>query len=425
MIVNFGRDVARSVYVINSSDNNEFPGKGILLSGIIPEKAFAPDPHWEDAGKDSPFWQWTEGNGLFANEYFHDFDFEDLRRTDFLMMRGMMAVMCPGNPRFKLDGVDYSYVVYNRHFYSEGVEVALLVPTVVLQEKIRNTLIDIEDFQGFSSEQDDAMEVGLGYIDLLDACEAKGLNLLNLTYGSVIGGGLCNAYLPESAPHYTWEREHDASAWTDRWGHIHKSFILGRYGSSMNNSLDEQLGFARELQKNVYDVSSALIDQSDAMRFALSFYKMGSTLISTSDDPDQDLEEQQFEEEEEENSSDEDPGAISPGRYRMLEEIYRWRQGAAENGWPVSQIPILHSAYVLDPNNIPSPGQKKYELDLATMVLTTDDGETVQFPKDGTGFGDEERDLWRIFVVPHFSGPGSTGWEPRMLMRDGAFTIEE
>jgi hypothetical protein len=54
------------------------------------------------------------------------------------------------------------------------------------------------------------------------------------------------------------------------------------------------------------------------------------------------------------------------------------------------------------------------------MVLKTAAG-VFHLPKDSDGKGEAERKIWREYVVPHFA----TGWEPRFLLRDGAFTIHE
>jgi hypothetical protein len=337
-----------------------------------------------------------------------------------------------------LDGSLYSYLVYNRHFYP-GVQVALGVPTAVLMELLGSTLIAAEDYRGFDPSRSDLSKVDLSFKSIRAACERRGVNVLDLTYGSVIGGGLCNAYLPKSLPHYLWERDSSAQGWTDRWGHIHKSFRLGGYGRSMNSELDKRLADARELQQKVFDVIRPLQNHLDAFRFALSFYKMGVTLIGPHDfrnaDPLQGKPEdereaqeqgQQEQQEHEQGEQSEESPPIPSGppvheyRYRMLEESYRWYLGAREQGWSIGQYPVLYSAFVLDPSALPPAGARRFELDLATMVLKTPSGE-FQLPKDSDGRGETERKIWREYVVPHFG----TGWEPRFLLRDGAFTIHE
>jgi hypothetical protein len=438
MLVRFALDSAEKTYILNSSNNLSFPGKGLLLSQIDTHKVFSTDPSWRKRGKDSPHWRWTEQSGLFTHSLFHNFNLEDFSEASFLFLRGVKAVIPSKSARYMLDDTPYSYLVYNRHFYP-GVEVALGVPTEVLLGLVGPSLISAEDYKGFDPHRADLAHVDLSFQNLWQACAAKNLNLLDLTYGSVIGGGLCNAYLPEALPHYRWEREQktDAgSAWTDAWGHIHKSFRLGHYSSSMKVELNRYLVGARELHHNVLDVFRSLQGHLTAVRFALSFYKMGSTKIAPHDfkqadpiEPDQQQQEaaearnQENEEAEDQAAPQQADRPVHEYRYRMLEEAYRWHLGAREQGWNVGQVPVLHFAYVLDPNSLPQMGARKFQLDTATMILTTQDG-SFQLPKNSDGRGEIERELWRKHVIPHFQNR-STGWEPRFLLRDGAFTINE
>jgi hypothetical protein len=439
MMVRFATDSADQVFVANASTNEHYPGKGIYVAGIVPEKVFAPDPNWEEKEKDSPFWQWTEEGGLFSHEYFHNFKMEDFGDAEFLLLRGVMAVSNPGNERFELDGVNYSYVVFNRHFYP-GTAAACLVPTEVLMDQIMDGLIDVQDYRGFDASRADISNVGLDPKTLRAACEERGLNLLDLTYGSVIGGGLCNAYPPESSPHYDWEKGLGGTAWKDSWGHTHKSWLVRGVGGgspynpnpsgstplSRKEAISEKLNFSRELQEQVNDVVRGLQSELDAFRFGLSFYKMGTTLTQDGDDRDQDEDQEeddeQFMEEEEEENPEFDETTVHEYRYRMLEEAYRWHHGAMEGGWPIEQIPVLHFAYVLDPNTLPPADRRVMELDLATMVLKTPDGE-FELPVDATGYDEEAREIWRKQVVPYFQA--GTGWEPRILMRGGAYSLHE
>jgi hypothetical protein len=424
MLVRFSLDSAKGTYIVNSSDNSHFPGKGFYIAGVDPNKVFATDPRWREREKASPHWRWLEDGGLFGSSYFYRFDMDHFAKMGFLQLRGVQVVVPPADRRYVLDGAPYSYLVYNRHF-APYPQTALGVPTVVIHELLGNSLIDASDFRGFEPSRTDLSKVDFSYQALLAACERRKLNLLDLTYGSVIGGGLCNAYLPKSLPHYEWERSAGASSgWTDSWGHIHKSFQLGHL-SAMSRSLDEQLGYARNLHYDVMDVFRPLQDYLSGFRFALSFYKMGSTLIRESDLREESEEREDDEQQDEQGVDSAEPQErrVHEYRYRMLQESYRWHHGGREQGWHFEQFPELHFAWVLDPNSLPPETRRRFHLDLATMVLKTKDG-TFQLPKDGDGTGDEERAVWAEHVVPHFE-QNSTGWEPRFLMRNGAFSIYE
>jgi hypothetical protein len=170
-----------------------------------------------------------------------------------------------------------------------------------------------------------------------------------------------------------------------------------------------------------------LQDYLSAFRFGLSFYKMGTTLVKDTDfrDVPQESEEQDAEQEQEreQDATEQQERRVHEYRYRMLQESYRWHHGGREQRWHFEQFPELHFALVLDPNSLPPQAQRKFHLDVATMVLKTNEG-TFQLPKDSDGTGDEERAIWAERVVPHFERD-STGWEPRFLMRNGAFSIYE
>lgn len=365
-----------------------------------------------------------ENGGLFGTPYFHQFSMTDFGRCGFLQLRGVEVVVPPSERRYVLDGVPYSYLVYNRHF-APYPQVALGVPTIVINDLLGNSLVDSNDFRGFEQSRSDVSKADFSYRGLLEACQRRKLNLLDLTYGSVIGGGLCNAFLPKSLPHYEWERTAGAATgWTDSWGHIHKSFRLGQH-SSMGRTLDEQLNYARVLHYDVMNVMRPLQDYLSAFRFALSLYKMGYTLVRDSDfrEVDEDQQEDDQSEQQEDAGGEPQERRVHEYRYRMLQECYRWYHGGREQGWHFEQFPELHFAWVLDPNSLPPQSQRRFHVDLATMVLKTQDG-TFQLPTDGDGTGEEERALWAEHVVPHFENH-STGWEPRFLMRHGAFSIYE
>jgi hypothetical protein len=432
MLIRFGLDSASHTFVINSSDNEGFPGKGCMIYGIKAEKVFSSDPHWQQHQKSSPYWRWTEGNGLFANQYFHQFRMEYFEKCAFVFMRGLKIVVPPKHQAFVLDKEPYSYLVYNRHFYP-GPEVALLIPTRVVGDLLGNALIKAEDYRGFDRNVVDVSKIDFGVQNLLRECRKRDLNLLDLTYGSVIGGGLCNAYAPHSSPHFTWEGAADSYGWSDSWGHVHK-FRLSAHSLKGSNFV-ESLAHFRALHGSVREVVRPLQDYLSAFGFALSFYKMGSTLIADEDfrevsrdsqdtrEDDNDGESPQDGELSFEEQQERDNPPIHEYRYRMLQEAYRWHLGAREQGWPRGKIPILHFAWVLDPNSLPSEAHRRFEIDLASMVLKTPDG-SFQLPKDSDGSGPEERELWRKHVVPCFEN-NSEGWVPCMLLRDGAFQIHE
>jgi hypothetical protein len=425
MLVRFGLDSAERVSILNSRDNSKFPGKGLLISGIKTERVFPIDPHWQKRGKDSPHWRWLEGQGLFAKSYFHRFNMGDMSECSFLKMRGLKCVIPPSSEAYTIDKTHYSYLVYNNHF-APLTTTAIGVPSVVIWELLGNSQINALDYRGYEPTRDDLSNVDFSFRALTEICKRKRLNILDLTYGSVIGGGLCNAFLPKSKPHFTWEI--DASAgqiWMDNWGHVHKSFITNSVNDSQIDD-DPRIIDARVMHSRIFEVFRPLQDFAAAFDFARSFYKMGATFTNDSSSRvnEGDPEQEDLQSRDGDNEIQPAPRlAPHPYRFRMLEEAYRWHLGGRENGWSYEQFPELHFAWVLDPSSLPAPALRKFKLDLATMVLTTKDGE-YQLPKDSNGSGERERRLWEEHVIPHFEG-ASTGWEPRFLLRGGAFSIQE
>lgn len=412
-LMRFALDCAEDVRIVNSSNNNLFPGKGFYMGRMKVDRIFTPDDGWEQEGKSSPFWRWEEQGGLFSSKYFYHCKVNKLPETGFLMMRGLKVVIPPRDVEHLVDGQHYSYVVYNRHFYP-GPHVAIGVSTDMLQSLLQRSLIPADDFVGFSPKHLDASTLDLSYSGLLDASNRCGKSIMDLTYGSVIGTGLCNVFPPLSYPYYAWEMDAvRAHGWRDSWGHVHKAFLIRYEGD------EDRLGVFRELHGEVYNWARLCQDYLAAWQFALSFYKMGTTLAHKDDTRQNESQtgEQEFE------FSASEATSVHAYRYRMLEEAYRWFKGGREQGWSLSKMPILHFAYTIDPNSIPTENRRKFELDTATMVLRVGNDE-IQLPHDGSGFGEREREIWRTYVVPFFE-QGSTGWEPRFLLRDGAFSLYE
>lgn len=412
MLHRFAEDSSLKTSIVNCSTNKVFPGMGLHIANLVPERLFAPDPRWQELDAATPFWQWLQPGGVFDNRIFHNFNFEDFRGMNFLLLRGLMAVYDLENPRFNLDGINYAYVVYNRHFYPRP-EVAALVPTYVLLEALGDCLIDGEDYVGYLRSRRDVATTALDLVSLRKLAESYALNVLDLTYGSVIGGGLCNAYPPLSAPHYLMERARPSiSVWKDTWGHLHKAAFIDSDPKRLS-----ELQWAWNLHGDVYATSRALQDQVTALRFGLSFYKMGATIAGEPGSSSESFLDDAKREDISEESS------IHPYRYRMLTEIYRWYHGAREKHWNYSATPIFHSGYTLQPNVLPGKKHKKYEIDLVNLSLTTQGG-TFRFPPNGDGAGEDERALWREQILPHFV-TNSSGWEPRLLLREGAYTLFE
>ncbi|MCB0337175.1 MAG: hypothetical protein KDD62_12745, partial [Bdellovibrionales bacterium] len=86
-LAQFGNDCALRVDVVNASSIDQFPGRGYLISGLIPSQIFAPD---EDSPAHAPsFQRYKTAWPHLANALDH------LDKTRYLLTRGAIAVIPP------------------------------------------------------------------------------------------------------------------------------------------------------------------------------------------------------------------------------------------------------------------------------------------------------------------------------------------
>lgn len=423
MMVRFGLHSADRTYILNSSSNNSFPGKGICIEGLRTERVFRTDPHWKEQQKSSPHWRWLESGGLFSNSYFHTFDMEELAECSFIQLRGVEIVLPPPRSKYQIDGVQYGYLFYNRHF-APFPEIALGVPVSLIRDLLGSSLIPADDFTGFDTRRTDLSKVDLSYNGIKKECQRRGIPLLNLTYGSVIGSGLCNAPLPKTEPYYGWELSiSERNMLSDAWGHIHKS-VLQIYPFHSPSSFDERTQFAKDLQENIYSYFHHLQDYRTALRFAFSFYKMGTTFTNdaevtahTSHSPATHTKANNFEGAIQSDSFSPLTSADSQTHsyeYRMLEEVYRYHLGGLAQGWKDAEFPVLHFPITLRPDILPSKSTRLFSIDTQTLEITLQD-QRVPLPIDGNGMSAEEQQIWREVVLPIFRRY-SIGWDPTFLL---------
>lgn len=374
LLARFGYDVAQSCKYVNAKDVNAFPGRGFLISGIIPEKVFV---DLEADAKD-PFAYFKENIFPWAAN-----EFDSLNKAHFLFTRGLIAVSCPGEAQFRIGAVDYSYVIFNEHFHRQPEQIAALVPTALLREKLKGRTIAYEDYVGFEPQRGDINDEPLTLRDFMQEAEELPSYVINLGWGSNIGGGLCNAFAPGKFPYFEWERDRRGET-KDIWGHIHKSHILGVYSSVMTPPMDKALQPLREAHAQVYSLASGYQNLFDLFRISQSFWHKGYTVDRKFDLVEEDLEQQPLEEDDGEEGQ-----AVNPHSFRMLEEAYRWHAGD-------KQQPILCLAPVLDYWNIP---KSPFWLDTRDMTLRFGE-RVIQLPPESDGRGEEEQRVWMEEVMP-------------------------
>lgn len=405
LLARFSKDVARSTNYINAKDINLFPGRGIAISGLMPERVFVSDISAKKLGGD-PFhkykkaWPWVQDV------------FDDLPKVHFIFTRGFIAVSYidskDGNnksDKYKLEDIggkkiDYSYIVFNDHHHNYGCDVAFLVPTRILRQKLTGTLIPYEDYTGFSSKNKDVNEMGLTPKELILASKQIPANVLNLCWGSNIGGGLCNAYPPNSSPYHLWEIPLRGKETEDSYRHIHKSHILGGYKPVMTPELEAMMIPLRKAHQNVYTLTTKYQNLLDIFRLSHALWHKGETLgekLETGEidfDLALDRETVKYEQVLEEGKKDEI--SKNPASRRMLVEAYKLHSGHENGKTDRNDFPLLVLTNALDYWKLDSP----FILDTYDMTLNIN-GEKIQLSQYSDGTGSEETDIWYIKVIPY------------------------
>lgn len=400
LLARFGKDVAQSIKYLNAKDINLFPGRGFLISGIMPERIFVQD---KEALKrdDDPYhkyktaWPWGKD------------EFNDLEKTHFIFTRGFIAISCTRNSNYELPDIDgkkvhYSYIVFNDHHHNDGSKVAFLIPTEILKNKIQGTTISYDDYVGPQKDKKDINEAGLTLEDIVKEAKAIPANVLNIGWGSNIGGSLCNAYEVASKPLYEWEGLPKFKDETrDIYGHVHKSHRNGIYESEMTKSLSRKLKPLREAHDYIFALTTKYQNLLDLFRLSLSLWHKGQTLgerLEIDEISDDDLFSRTgLEFEEELLAGDVVDFANNPSSTRMLAEAYKWHKPKETEENNINNFPLLACAETLDYWNKPDT---PFTLDTYDMSLKIEDTK-YQLPEDSNGAGDEEAKIWYSKVIPY------------------------
>ncbi len=381
LLARFGNDVGDIEY-INAKDISLFPGKGFTISDfdlnkiLVPDENNTEDPHhlYKEA------WPW-------AKDVFDDFP-----KTEFVFTRGFMAVLNK-DKKYILNGIPYSYLVVNNHHHNKGCDTAYLVPTKILEEKLKDTKVPYKDIIGFSKNHKDINENGLKIEDLIGASDDNA-PILNLGWGTNFGGGLCNAYPLDSKPYFEWEKElrpqiHHTK---DFWERVHKSHITGTYETSMSRDpkFKELLKPLRQAHDDVYKITDNYQNLYDLFRLYFSMWKKGFTVGEkeiTEEDLFQELEPQNLEQ-------DDNDFVYNPNSLRMLNEAYKWHEGRSLGIEDKNYYPVLVITDTLDYWSQP---KSPIMLDTYDMMLYTN-GKKI--PLNQEGVDDIEKEIWYKLVMP-------------------------
>jgi len=298
LIFRMASELARSTSVICSEAREAWPGPGLVLHHLRPERFLKAD----QSNPKDPFhhykkkWPWISRA------------IDLMPMVEIALMRGKVAIHL--TQEGCLHEIPYDYSFENEHFRNIRPEFHLC-PSEVLWSRLRRSMIPFGDRKRASHSVRRAELCGIDGPSLRSACDAAGLNFLNLACGSIIGG-LSNAYPPDSAPYYEeWnKRLRESGRPADIYGFVHKSYRHGFYEGNDVDKLDRILEPLRQAHREVYDLATLYQDIWDLFRFALAAYHKGETRSGG----------ELFIEEQDKHSWD----AIHPNRFRMLNEAYRW-----------------------------------------------------------------------------------------------------
>lgn len=348
LLYRFGSEVADHCKFIKVEGNEIYPGRSLFISGINLENVFAKDSKAEEKNLD-PFHDHISALPWLSQ------DFADLPLTDFILGRGFIAVTCNNGEKYKLEDNNYSYVIFNDHFGNNDANSVVLVPSKIIYDAIKGTLHDP------GLKPDDSTKTlittALTFSELKSKCREMKANLLNIGWGSNIGG-LCNAYPPKSSPYHLWETRLASYHTKDSYGHVHKSHISGVYASLMTPHIDSLLEPLRKAHTNVYKITRSYQNLFDMFRLSLSMYHKGFTIGET---PVFNYEEEIPEEINEELPEEIDEIEFGEGldvmqdsTLRMYAECYKWNQsGNEQNIEDRNYYPVLAIANVLSYSSKP------------------------------------------------------------------------
>ncbi len=177
LMLKFAAQNSKNLKLLRCNDRHAFPGKGGMQFEGLDLKDYFDFENLSRSQKsqilESFHWANTE-------------DFEALKNTKFTFSRGMIIVSNPGyafklNEESRGENISYSYVLFNDHYHNKSKRRALLVPTKILERKLRKTSLNFsDDFKGFPAEIKDLSTVNFTRQSLEKAANAVGGEIIDL-----------------------------------------------------------------------------------------------------------------------------------------------------------------------------------------------------------------------------------------------------
>ncbi len=267
----FAAGVGEKLWVWPSNDIGRFPGRGRVLEGLDLTRVFAPPRGASDSDPLSywktqifPHFGLVEGSRRRGNQHAMD----NLKEMRVIALRGCFAFEHPSNPFFRIDDEPMSYFDFNHHFDPTGANRGFLVPSRAVETLLFHRLVyhrpGVDEFPFKVESADDDFPFSIQRIR--DCAKEIGcrIGVVNLSSGSLYGGGLCNGLDPGSVPYFAWQHQHHQ--YKDGFGHPHKWNVQG---------VAPLLDRMNEVSRRIYEVATAYQNARDLYKIAFGIDAKG------------------------------------------------------------------------------------------------------------------------------------------------------
>lgn len=261
----FAIGVNGDLYVIPSADPRRFPGRGRILENIDIDRVFN-DAISPETWREVVFPAYGKLEGGIRPGNVHAID--NFMRARITMLRAEDGFGVPSNRFFDICGEPMTLLTSNHHFDASSVQEFVLAPSRSYDSFFDRLRIPYNPFtDAFPDASGGDIADQPPTIRAIDQrAKEMGLDIgvIQITSGSVFGGGFCNGRLSD------WEKNYRGDAkYYDAFNHLHKWHIRGDKKTLLE---------LHEFHDRVFEVARGLIDVRDIFKFAQGLDARGEVL---------------------------------------------------------------------------------------------------------------------------------------------------
>ncbi len=414
------------VSMLNTNDNNHFPGKGLAISKLDPALLFAARPANAPEGSD-PFILYRRAWPSLSQAI------DQLPRAQFIFSRGMIVIAGVDQKYYsiEIEGTrhQYSLVIFNAHFDNPFNEVALAVPSQILQDFFRGTIESVDNYSGFNPRRQNA-RVRIPNPRIFHRHPTLGKYVINVGLPKNILMGLMNE---AGSEHLAWNAyRNDAVAYERRLRSVDRGFAeaSGQQGRRASRELlqhqsalsgierlspsvhlySEEMALLKErpklierfesldtvvdpVERGVWQFVNRSLDLYDLYRFGYAYYTRGITTPRSGKDEEDEIEIE---------LGEADDAGFNPGGELTLRELYRGHALHGVEGVGRERFPIVLSSDVLYSARFGDPAIMIDSFDMRGFV----NNRAVQFsPGEMT---EEDLGVWQTSVLSQIKDTAGT-----------------